>query len=501
MSLNEKIGQLFMTYFEGRDICVQAKRLVQELHVGGIIYYEWANHLSSFHQVRLLSGDLQSLAKESGHPPLWIAVDQEGGEVNRLKRGFTQFPSNAAIAKTGDPHLAFEVAKAMGKQLLASGINMNFAPVADINSCDENPVIGIRSFGEDPFLVEQFVRQSVRGFNEAGIICSLKHFPGHGGTQKDSHQVLPVIHQTLEEIWEGGLYPFSSLVSLAPAIMTAHVLFPKIDKSLCATLSRKIITGILREKMQYRGLVITDSLFMNGFLSNCSSLEEGVIQAFEAGNDLAVLGGRDLLKETEANSHIDLLERSIQALVQAVESGRIPMERIDQSLERNLLMKNLLATGEVFQDLSKEQKDESLNLSREIAYKSVKLLRGNLPLKSYEQVLIVAPVSCRRIILQIDWSFLGKQVYFHLIGSSDIYHDFEHQADLVILCSCDAWKDRKQLEELEKYLTDSDSVLIAMKGDRDQENFPSVDVVLATYNPLQESLQAAVDYLKARQEV
>lgn len=336
ISLKEKVGQLLMVHFHGEEANQEAKLLIQEVHVGGIIYYNWANQLSSAGQVQNLSAGLQKLAKI----PLIIAVDQEGGCVNRLKEGFTIFPSNLTIAKTKQPELAKRCAFAIGKELLSVGINMNLAPVVDINNNPDNPVIGSRSFGDTADCVTLFAKHALQGYRSAGILTSLKHFPGHGDVILDSHQELPIVRKTKEQLSQLELLPFSQLADQADSIMTAHILFPALDSQNCATLSKNILTNLLREEMGFQGVIISDSLVMQGLLNNCSSIEEAAIRAINAGCDLLILGGRQLHADSQLELTVERIQKIYQALLQAVETGVISQQRLDQAVQRILNLKN-----------------------------------------------------------------------------------------------------------------------------------------------------------------
>ncbi|MFS8563271.1 MAG: hypothetical protein LVR00_02645 [Rhabdochlamydiaceae bacterium] len=201
LSLEEKVGQLLMVHFQGEVANEDARVLIQDMKAGSIIYYNWSNGLTSPEQVKTLSEGLQKLAKANQTPiPLLIATDQEGGRVCRLTQGFTVFPGNKALAMTGDPTLAEEAAFVMGRELKAVGVNMNLAPVIDVNINPQNPVIGTRSFGDDPKIVAAFGKKALSGYRRAGIIATLKHFPGHGDTAIDSHEALPVVTKEIGEL-------------------------------------------------------------------------------------------------------------------------------------------------------------------------------------------------------------------------------------------------------------------------------------------------------------
>ena len=227
MTLEEKVGQLLLVHFNGEKVNNDAKILVQDTKVGGIIYYNWSNGLHSPKQIQTLSTDLQKLTEKNQNPiPLLIAADQEGGVVSRLHNGFTKFPGNKALGETCDPNLAESIALAMGEELQAVGINMNLAPVVDVNSNPRNPVIGVRSFGDEAETVFAFGKKALSGYRQAQIIATLKHFPGYGDVAVDPHGDLPIVRKSKKELERVELLPFAKLASSADAIMTAHILVP-----------------------------------------------------------------------------------------------------------------------------------------------------------------------------------------------------------------------------------------------------------------------------------
>jgi beta-N-acetylhexosaminidase len=336
MTIEDKVGQLIMTYFNGEEANHLAEKLIIEARIGGIIYYDLTNGLKNPEQVKNLSAGLQKLAKENQLPPLFIAIDQEGGRVARLKEGFTQFPSSEAIGKSGNVELAFEQGKRMSKELLDVGINMNFAPVVDVNSNPDNPVIGSRAFGSDPKVVAAFGLAAVRGYIKGGVLPVIKHFPGYGEVSADPHYSLPTVYKTKEELDRVELYPFGVISKETPVIMTAHMMLPLIDPNSPATLSVKIIGQILREEMEYDGLVVTDSLVMNAIYGDGRDIIDVSIRAFLAGHDILLFGGREFsgARDMTAEDHVAEIIRIHHGLVEAVKSGIISEERIDQSLER-----------------------------------------------------------------------------------------------------------------------------------------------------------------------
>ncbi len=327
-SLEEKVGQLLMAGFEGSELNADARTLITTYHVGGIIFYRGRNGLTSPQQVHTLCHSLQRTAKI----PLFMGIDQEGGGIFRIREGFTLLPSNRDLAEQGDATAVYAMGKIVGEEMKGVGLNMNFAPVVDVAD-REGAVIGHRSFGSDPQQVTELGGAMMWGLMDGGVTPVLKHFVGYGSATLDSHQALPTV-----EMSPNALVPFARLASEAPAMMTAHLRLPALDRRHCVTLSRAIITGLLREELGFDGVVITDSLTMHGVLEEAGSLEEAAIRAVEAGCDVLLIGGRSLAGD--AWYPLKNAERIYHALLGAVRSGRLTEERIDESVERILRLKH-----------------------------------------------------------------------------------------------------------------------------------------------------------------
>ena len=329
MTLHQKIGQMLLFGWSGdtpeasRTVNTHAAALVDEFAVGGIILM--GRNVGPPAQTRATIAELQARATGNGLPPLFVAVDQEGGRVQRL--GPPHYPTHPAarvIGDTGDPEQARRSARQIGEGLRDVGFNWDFAPVLDVNNNPKNPVIGDRAYGSDPALVAAMGAAAVRGFQEdAGILACGKHFPGHGDTDTDSHHALPRIGHDKARLEAVELVPFrAALAAGLAAVMTSHILFPALDAHLPATLSPAILTGLLRGELGFDGLIITDDLEMKGVADGWGAAEAAV---------LAVVAGADVL----LCCHTWKTQRLIQeALVQAVEAGRLSEARVDESVAR-----------------------------------------------------------------------------------------------------------------------------------------------------------------------
>ncbi len=344
LTIEEKVGQVIMVHFYGETENEDARKLIQDIRVGGIIYFNWSNGLTSRSQVKNLSHNLQELTYDNPHPiPLLIATDQEGGKVSRLNSPcFTKSPGNRYLGETDDLEAAKEIAYQMGKEMKCVGIQLNLSPVVDIATTENSPLID-RSFGSDPQKVTAFGKSFLEGFREANIFTTLKHFPGHGAVDVDSHRDLPYCLKSLSELEEFELVPFKELHPLADAIMTGHILVEALDKESCATLSKKTLTHYLRDTLGFQGVIISDSLAMQAVLKTCKTVDEAAIQALIAGCDILLLGGAEI---TRGDIHFEVttpdVKRIHNSLVTAVKEGRISMERLDDAVSRILLLKERL---------------------------------------------------------------------------------------------------------------------------------------------------------------
>ncbi|WP_185010263.1 glycoside hydrolase family 3 protein [Crossiella cryophila] len=343
MSLEQKVGQLFVTYAYGPaadsahpknlaeyGVATPAE-VVRKYHLGGVIYFNWTDSFANPKQVAALSNGLQRAAMSSGaRLPLLISTDQEQGVVTRFSSPATLFPGSMALGAARDAGLARQAAEITGRELRAVGINQNFAPDADVNVNPANPVIGVRSFSSDPKLVAQQVTAQVKGYQQGrfgqSVSATVKHFPGHGDTNQDSHYTLPVINHTPEQWRQLDAPPFQAAIKAGvDSIMSAHIVTPKLDDSgEPATLSPKMLTGLLRGQLGYRGVIITDSLQMEAVRIKHPDAEIPVL-ALKAGADMLLMPKN--------------LDVAIKAVLDAVRSGEISERRIDESLLRVLLLK------------------------------------------------------------------------------------------------------------------------------------------------------------------
>ncbi|MEF3304133.1 beta-N-acetylhexosaminidase [Paenibacillus sp. GYB003] len=395
MTLRQKIGQMIHCGFHGLEPSQDIARLIRERHIGGVILF--ARNVRDVRQVAAMNAELQRIALEAGVPPLTIAIDQEGGMVARLTEGVALMPGNMAIAAGGDARAAYDAARITGKELRALGVNLNYAPVLDVNVNPNNPVIGVRSYGESPELVAEFGAQAIRGLQEANVSATAKHFPGHGDTDVDSHLDLPTISHSRERIGRVELAPFRRAIETGiDAIMSSHIYFPAFEsEKLPVTLSRAVLTGLLREELGFGGVIMTDCMEMKAIADHYGTVAAAVM-AVEAGADCVLISHRH-----------DLQEGAIEAIAAAVEAGRLGEARIDASVARLLAMKQRRGVtaeavttaadeayfaGEAFRGVGSPAHRETARRISEAGVTLVKADAGALPLRR-ERTLVVSVLA------------------------------------------------------------------------------------------------------------
>ena len=325
MSLEEKVGQLVIVGADGYEINAHVEELIKEYHVGGFVLFK-----KNIKDARQLL-DLLNALKETNAVnkiPLFLSVDEEGGSISRMPDEFMKMPTSQQIGEINSKSLSYQVGSIIGEELESFGFNMDFAPVLDINSNPDNPVIGDRAFGANENVVKELGIQTMEGLRSQNIIPVVKHFPGHGDTSVDSHVGLPRVNHDIDRLKNFELVPFAAGIKKeVEAVMVAHILLPKIDPNYPASFSRTIITDILRTDMKYDGVVVTDDMTMGAVLNNYE-IGTAAVESIKAGSDIVLV------------CHGYENEKTVpKAIKQAVESGAIPQERIDQSVYRILRLK------------------------------------------------------------------------------------------------------------------------------------------------------------------
>lgn len=525
MSLQEKVGQMFVPYVYGESADTQdpamveanqglygadnAEGVIEKYKPGGIIYFSWSNNVNDPAQIAGLSNGIQEAAMDQpAEVPMLISTDQEQGVVIRVDEPATQFPGNMALGATRDAGHAEKAAAITGEELGAMGINQNFAPVADVNVNPENPVIGVRSFGSDPGLVSKLARAQVEGYQGTNTASTVKHFPGHGDTDVDSHLGLPVIDKSRSELEEEDLPPFEEAIDAGvDSIMTAHIVVPALDDSndsgRPATLSEPILTGLLREEMGYEGLIVTDALGMDAISEEFGD-DRAPVEAIKAGAD-------QMLMPPD-------MDVAYESVLEAVESGEIPEKRIDESVYRILELKaerglfenpyvqekavgetvgapeHRAAAGETADDATTLVKNEAgtLPLARDAGQEALVTGAGGI---SGSQADSQDESTLGSLAAAIE-SF-GASASVYESGASPGAEEREEaverarRSDLVVVTTNKAWDSESQqrlVEELRQ--TGTPVVVAAVRDPYDIAHFPQAETYLATYGYRPVSMQS-----------
>lgn len=327
MTLREKIGQRFAVGFSGPVLKPEFLDFLREYKVGNIILFQ-ENIVDHVQLTALCEKLQQEIRRNTGHGA-FLTIDQEGGAIVRLTEDCINVPGAMAIAATGERANARLAGRITGRELHALGINFDLAPSMDVNCNPDNPVIGIRSYGDTPQQVGEYAMEMVKGLMEEQVLACAKHFPGHGDTAQDSHLSLPKVDKSREELLQMELAPFRKAVQEGiPAIMTTHILFPALEPDkIPATMSKRIIQGILRKELGFEGLVLSDCMEM-GAIRQYYGTVEGCLCALEAGVDIVFV-----------SHHADVAAQAILRIEEAVRSGRLSEENLDQALDRILCWK------------------------------------------------------------------------------------------------------------------------------------------------------------------
>ncbi|GHH98685.1 beta-N-acetylhexosaminidase [Neobacillus kokaensis] len=326
MSIKEKVGQMLMFGLEDTQVNDETRKLIEDYHVGGVILFK--KNISGAQQLLDLNNKIKEINSGLNDTPIFIAVDEEGGLVSRMPPEIINLPDSKDIGDANNAALAHQVGKAIGERVSAFGFNMTMAPVLDINSNPANQVIGERAFGDNKEIVSKMGIEEMKGIQSKNIIPVVKHFPGHGDTDVDSHLGLPIVNHGKERLRQFELVPFQrAFDQQADMTMVAHILLPEIDRDYPASLSKNVITNILREELNFDGVVITDDMTMGAITENYD-IGEASIRAVQSGNDIVLVAHG---YENKINA--------VTSLTRAVQDGTISEQRIDESVERILHLK------------------------------------------------------------------------------------------------------------------------------------------------------------------
>lgn len=496
------VGQRMLLAFEGKDSPSPGiERAMEAYRPAGITYFRSRN-IDHPAQVRALTDSLQSLARDRGMPPLLIATDQEGGQLMAIGDG-TPLPGNMALGAAGSDALARRAGEVLGRELAAVGVNVNYAPCVDVNVNPHNPVVGIRSFGDDPRDVARLGAAMIAGIQSQGVAATAKHFPGHGDTATDSHRGLPVVPHSLERLRSLELIPFRAAVDAGvQLVMAAHVSLPAIDgpEAPPATLSRNVLQGLLREEAGFQGVIVTDALDMHA-IQQGEALGGEAVRAAAAGADL-------LLVTADPQDH----RRVHSTLAEAARAGTLEPSGMAASLQRVRALKGWLAQNFRQPDLSVIRSAEHLAVAAEIAERSITLVRddtGLLPLRPgsgdrmaalVPQPLDLTPADTSSYIrpglasalreyhpdvleLALPYAPSDEDIRSLLHGTQD--------CDLIVVGTINAFEQPGQAALVGELLRTGKPVIVAaLRLPYDLAAFPEAPAYLCTYGVLEPSMHA-----------
>ena len=495
MTLREKIGQLFTVGFPSRWPSEEFVQMVKEYKVGNVILF--SHNVGSREELGKLNSYLiQLIERETGHIP-FITIDEEGGVVSRLPKDMAVLPS--AMAQAHCKERIEEGSRIVGEELKALGINFNLAPVLDINTNRKNPVIGIRSFGENADTVTECAKCAVRGYTKAGILCSGKHFPGHGDTDTDSHLALPLLEKSMEELEKEELKPFEDLIHAGiPAITISHMLVPAMagGKVPC-TMSYEAVTGYLREKMQYKGLIISDCMEMDA-IKKFFGTATGCVEAVKAGVELLFI------------SHTaSIAKEAMNAVEKAVLDGSVQIETVDKAVQHILEIKEALGSTTV--EIEKAGTEPQKQFMQEFLEEALeKQNTGKFALGEMPLFISSVPTGFSRVseVVFEGWSF-SKEMQETFGGMAELFDSRDGEsrirelcqkaegATAVVFATCNANLDPWQQELLAELSgCDSHMAQIALNSPYDLEYGKHISFQMALYEYSRRAVASVKKYFQ-----
>ncbi len=493
MTLEQKVAQMFMASFFGTRLTESESTFLREVQPGAAVLF--GRNVESPEQVTALTNAYQREVTSHGGLPLLIAVDQEGGPIQHLQAGFTRFPAPMLLTATQDADLAYDVGAAMAHELHAVGVNMNLAPVGDLLTNTRNPIINRRSFGNDPIKVAPILMNFIRGLQDNGVVATVKHFPGHGDTSEDSHLELPAIHHDRERLYALELQPFVAAIDAGVStVMVAHIWFSAFDaEALPASLSVNVVDGLLRDELGYDGIIMTDALDMDAVDIDYDP-SEASIRAIAAGNDLIAIG---------AHVGTQRIRQAIKDVAAAVRAGRIPLERIEDSVERILRLKRQYGVLD-WNPLDAGAASERLNLSghdslvTRLFEQGVSVLdpRGMIPVQG--KVLFVYPGTRPRIRIECDRR-LPEHDFLSVSGSPT---DREltwaraasREADTVLVFTLNSVNDPRQIKLLEA-MPAQKTILVTLWNPIEIYSYPELAAYVQGYSPMSRATKVICEVL------
>jgi len=496
MSLERKVGQLMSVAFHGSRVTSALEAMIRDKGVGGVILY--SENFSDAASLSRLIADLSEIARQAKTIPLFFEIDQEGGAVTRIGKGATVLPGQMALAATPDP--AQSVRTAVGiiaNELNAVGVNWNLAPDGDVNDEPTNPVIGNRSFSSDPARVSSLVTAAVQAYAAANFLCCVKHFPGHGSTTIDSHTGLPRIDADRATLDRIELAPFRAAIAVGvPAIMSAHIVVPALDPTpgLPVTLSKPVLTDLLRGTLGFGGVIVTDDLEM-GALQSVGEAAAG-LRALQAGADF-------LLFRFDESAQLEGHRR----IADAVRAGALPLERLEASARRIVNLKRSRSIYLGRRETPAPDLAAHAQVSLDLARDSITLLRNRTVLPLRGRVLVIAPANPDVAVLP-DQPALGTviarkrsdavtQTMSLKPNASDVDRAVSaaRQSDVVVIGTTDLFANPEQAQLVRAVANERPVCMVSLRGPYDVMTIADVPAYLCAYDGREPSLVAASEIL------
>jgi len=507
MTLKEKIGQLLIAGFVGYEYNDNIKTLIEEYKLGNVVLLtKNFQNIKQFHDLCLkLYTEIQ---KNSKILP-FMAITQEGGMVTRIVREATFFPGNMTLGATKKEYV-YEVGRLMAEELFALGINLNFAPSLDINNNPDNPVIGVRSYSDNPEVVARYGLDFIRGLQSTGMIATAKHFPGHGDTDVDSHFGLPRINHSRERIEKVELVPFKKAIDEVKAIMPAHIFFQAFEENqIPVTISKKVITGLLRQELGFKGLIISDAMEMKAIIDNFG-IAKGAVLALAAGQDQLIV-----------SSNYEYQVEILKAVEQAVLDGVIPLAVIDEKVARILNYKKQLQ--KIYEDKFVHKKYEekreiilnkkSKEFVSKIVDESLTLVKGN-NLNPQLSTLVLAPSPFATTVVEEDISnrsivkalnregFNGEAIKMSVNPNRVEIEELMDKAknfDQVLVCTYNAAHYQGQIDLINRFSDETMNLFVlSTKSPYDIFKFKQIENYLCLYEYTPNSVMTIVKYLQGK---
>ncbi len=514
MTLEEKVGQLFIFSIPGTELTEQTKSFLNETKAGNIILY--GDNISDRQQTFDLNKSLQQEIIANTQAPAFIGIDQEGGGVTRVTDGATEFTSAMGIAATGNAANAETVGNYMGEELRNLGFNINFAPDVDMNTNPANPIIGTRSYGDNYETVVSFSEGMIKGIQAQQVLACVKHYPGHGAANADTHTGLVTVDKTIDELRQSDLIPFEwAIKNGTDGIMTAHISYPNVhDTTEPATMSEYFLKDLLRDEYGFQGLVITDSVSMGAITENYS-MSEAAVTALNSGADMVVMGGAGTNEQTLSSQ----LE-AYNAVLEGIKNGSVSHADIYDKVYRVLFYKHRYGLFEYVKDsyewmvappTYKEAEHE--DFADNVAAESITLVKdagGLLPIDNFENTLILSDSAP----LSVDGGPSAAEYLADLTGAGWTSYDLEssdfnaeeiiqqaRSAQRLVILSRSAFFNQEDASFINRLTASNSNAIVISIGSPYDIRTINCNTYLCAYSGVPSTIRAVASVLKGEREI